>query len=114
MIQAEKAYLTPRQSQAFALIRRNLLEEFPVEKIILYGSVARGEADEESDIDLLILTREALPRSERHRITRLVFEINLQYDTNFSTLVIPLSAWESGVFSVLPIHRQIQKEGIAL
>jgi predicted nucleotidyltransferase len=88
--------------------------DFQAEKIILYGSAARGEADDESDVDLLILTRNVLSRLERHQITRLIFETNLQYNTNFSTLVVPLNSWESGLFSVLPIHRQIESDGVTL
>ena len=32
----------------------NVLSDFPVEKAILFGSYAKGEADEKSDIDLVI------------------------------------------------------------
>ena len=74
--------------------------------------MARGEADEESDIDLLVLTSRQLSRPKRHQITDLVCEINLAEDTNFSTLVVDRLSWENGVFSVLPIREQIAKEGI--
>ncbi len=33
-----------------------LREAFPVKEVILFGSKARGDDDEESDIDLLLLT----------------------------------------------------------
>jgi hypothetical protein len=55
--------------------------------------MARGEADEESDSDLLV-TLTKLTRFERHEITDSVFEINLKYDTNFSTLVIDNESWK--------------------
>ena len=114
MKRLKKGFLTPNQSQALALIQSRLREKFQVEAIILYGSVARGEAGDESDIDLLILTRNKLSRLERHQITGLVFEVNLENDTNFSTLVLPRSSWEAGLFSVLPIRQQIIKDGIAV
>lgn len=114
MKKLKKDLLTANQSQALTLIRRGLLEKFQVEAIILYGSVARGEAGDESDIDLLILTRNQLSRLERHQITALVFEVNLEFGTNFSTLVVNRSSWESGQFSWLPIHQQILKDGVAV
>lgn len=114
MTPVKKADLTIKQTQALEAIRRQALQTLPVEQIILYGSAARGAMDSESDIDLLILTRTALTRDERHQITHLVFRVNLEYDTNFSTLVIPLAAWETGIYSVLPIHRQIADEGVAV
>lgn len=114
MKKLRKDLLTPDQTQALALIQRRLYEKFQVEAMILYGSVARGEAGEESDIDLLILTRNQLSRSERHQITGLVFEANLEYGTNFSTMVLARSSWETGLFSVLPIRQEIIKDGIAV
>lgn len=80
--------LTPIQCQALDELRRRLFDKFDIENLILYGSVARGKADEESDLDLLILTAQPLTRLVRHEITDLVFEVNLGYGTNFSTLVV--------------------------
>ncbi|MGE5409528.1 MAG: nucleotidyltransferase domain-containing protein [Clostridiales bacterium] len=41
-----------------AFIKSRLLENFELDKIILFGSQARGDADDKSDIDLLVLTPE--------------------------------------------------------
>jgi predicted nucleotidyltransferase len=105
---------TPSQDQALAELCQKLHGAFDLHSIHLYGSVTRGETDEESDIDLLIVTKKALPRTIRHQITDIVFEINLRYDTNFSTLVVDQASWESGAFSVLPLREEILREGIAL
>lgn len=40
-----------------------------VERIILYGSVARGDDTPESDIDIALITRESLNRDEFARIS---------------------------------------------
>jgi hypothetical protein len=40
--------------------------------------------------------------------------VNLDYDTNLSALVVDRRAWEEGLFSVLPIHAFIEREGISL
>jgi uncharacterized protein len=105
---------TPRQHEALNELRRRLLDSFDIEALHLFGSVARNEADEDSDIDLLVVTEQPLKRPVRHQITEIVFEINLQYDTNFSTLVVDRTAWEEGLFSVLPIHDEIMREGVTL
>jgi predicted nucleotidyltransferase len=106
--------LTPDQRQALDELRRRLLESFEVEALIVYGSVARGEADEESDLDLLVVTPQSLTRPIRHEITNLVFEVNLRYGTNISTLVIDRHSWEAGMISVLPLREEILKDGIRL
>lgn len=78
----------------------------------LFGSVVRGEADEESDIDLLVITKQPLNRWERHQITDIVCEVNLEYGTNFSTLVVDSKAWDHGLISLLNIHAEVQREGV--
>ncbi len=104
--------LTVQQREALHEIKLRLRKKFDIEAFVLYGSVARGEADEESDADLLVLTSRLLNRFERHEITDVVFEVNLRYDTNFSTLVVDKESWETGMISVLPIHEEIIREGI--
>lgn len=104
--------LTDNEYQAVAEIKSSVANEFDVERIVLFGSVARGEADEESDLDLLILTKKQLNRWERHKITDMVCEINLKYDTNFSTLVVDNRTWNQGPVSLLNIHAEVQRDGI--
>ena len=110
----ENVTLAPNQYQALGELRHRLFDEFDIEAVILYGSVARGEADEESDLDLFIVTARPLMRPARHEITDMVFEVNLLYGTNFSTLVVDRGSWEIGVFSVLPLREEILKDGIRL
>lgn len=51
-----------------------IVREYQPDKIILFGSWARGDADEQSDIDLLVISdREArLPRYKRGLDVRLL------------------------------------------
>jgi predicted nucleotidyltransferase len=103
--------ITPTQHQALSEIKRRVLEKFDIIDFVLYGSVARGQADEESDVDLLVVTSKPLTRFERHEITNVVFEVNLRYDTTFSTLVVDQKSWETGIISVLPVRDEIIRDG---
>jgi len=109
-----KIQISSNESQALDELKHRLSERFGIEKLVLYGSVARGQADMESDIDLLVLTSQPLTRFERHKITNVVFDVNLSYDTNFSTLVLDLNSWEKGIFSILPIYDEIARDEILL
>ena len=108
-----KELLSSVEQEALQELKRRLIDQFPfIEELILFGSVVRGEADEESDVDLLVLTNRKLDRSRRHEITGVVFKVNLEYDTNFSALVADRENWDSGVVSVLPIHTEIEQHGV--
>ena len=106
--------MTPEQRGALTEIKRRLLEKFDIKALVLYGSFARGQADEESDLDLLVVTAQPMTRLERHEITNAVFGVNLQYDTNFSTLVVDRKSWDTGIISVLPIRDEILRDGISV
>ncbi|OGL42234.1 MAG: hypothetical protein A2161_06690 [Candidatus Schekmanbacteria bacterium RBG_13_48_7] len=110
----ENVNLGIKQQEAIAKLRKKLLNILSITSIILFGSYCRNEEDDESDIDLLIITEQILNRSQRHQITDIVFEINLEYGTNFSTLVVDHDSWETGYFTVLPIKQEILKDGIRL
>jgi len=102
------------QRTALEELNRILYASLQVDHIHLYGSYAREEADSESDIDLLIITRFRLDRKTRHQITDIVFEINLRYGTNISTLVVDRESWNNGLFSILPLRDEILREGVLL
>ena len=104
--------ISSRQSSALSEIKKKFSKLFDVKTFVLFGSAARGQMDAESDLDLLVVTPLPLTRFERHEITNIVFDVNLHYDTNFSTLVVDKSAWETGIISVLPLHDEIIREGI--
>ena len=80
--------------------------------IILYGSYSRGEATEESDIDLLVMLKgEISPGKEIDRMIDIITEINLKYDTLLS--VYPVS--EEKFRSInSPIFLNIRREGVSV
>ena len=88
--------------------------EFRVDRLVLFGSVVRGESDEESDVDLLIVLTDRPTRQMRDRITSLILDVNLEYDTNLSELIVDRQTWDSGPPSAMPIHEEIEEEGIRL
>ncbi len=63
------------------LLKNKIVELEEPEKIILFGSFAKGAATEESDVDLLVITRSSLPRREREvLLTRKLFGLGVAYD----------------------------------
>ncbi len=81
-----------------------------LKKVILYGSWARGDATEDSDIDLLIvLEGEIAPGAEIDKMIDIITEINLKYNALIS--IYPVSEQDySAVQS--PLLMNVRKEGI--
>ncbi|MBW4481478.1 MAG: nucleotidyltransferase domain-containing protein [Tildeniella torsiva UHER 1998/13D] len=90
-----------------------LQSQFPVEKVILYGSKVSGQDTDESDIDLLVLTQHPLPWQQRNAITDALFDIELAHDVVISTLVVAQTDWLNGYYTRLPIYQEISQQGVA-
>lgn len=98
---------------AIAEARQVLFAGFPVERVVLFGSKARRTDDAESDIDLLVLTSRELGWRERQAIIDALYGIQLRHDVLLSPLVVPTKDWEQGLYAILPLHREIDRDGIA-
>jgi uncharacterized protein len=100
--------------EAIQAVRDRITAECSVDRLMLFGSIVRGEADAESDADLLIVLTERPTAQVRDRITSLILDINLAYDTNLSELIVDRQTWDAGLPAALPIHAEIEEEGIRL
>ncbi len=100
--------------EALQAARDRLGAEFDIDRVVLFGSVVRGTADKESDVDLLIVLREPPDHPVRNHISSIILDINLEYGTNLSELIVDREIWDHGIPSALPIHKIIEEEGIWL
>lgn len=82
-------------------------------QIILYGSVARQEETEESDIDIAIIIEKALDSSLRDQFIEWNSEMDMKYNRIFSIVDIERSKIDKWG-KVLPFYRNIQEEGVIL
>ncbi len=82
-------------------------------KIILYGSVARGDNTWESDVDIAVVIHGELDRQTDRLLTKVVTGLDLKYDTVVSVIDIEAEHFETWR-DTLPFYVNIEKEGITL
>ena len=84
-----------------------------ISMIILYGSVARNEATNESDIDIAIIIKEEMDNQTKKQFISWAADMDIRYEKVFSIVDIRednMKKWER----VLPFYQNIRKEGIVL
>ncbi|MFP5042733.1 nucleotidyltransferase domain-containing protein [Parasediminibacterium sp. JCM 36343] len=83
-------------------------------KLVLFGSRARGDFHEESDWDFLMLTSLDAGWGLRMNISDKIFKIELEENTCIQVMVRNEKEWEEGLYTVMPIYKNIKNEGITL
>ncbi len=111
---AAKGMFSESEKDALIKLMSDLRVSWPNVKFKLFGSKVKGLADEESDLDLLVLLACDVSEDIRRQIIHKVFDINLAFGTNISALIMSEKEWESDIFSLLPIHSFIEEEGVPL
>lgn len=92
-------------------IKSRLLKKFKLKKIILFGSQARGTADNKSDIDLLIISSDF---TDRYKIMREIRRSLLQLDYAFDILTITPEEYDRDKNIPGTIARYASKDGIII
>lgn len=79
--------------------------------LVLYGSVARGTAEAESDIDLLVLLRDELDYfRELRTVVNVLYPLQLEFERVISALPAAVEEYEAGTFQ---LYRNAAREGFA-
>lgn len=86
-----------------------------LKSIILYGSYARGDFKEDSDVDIMILVD--LEDSEieqfRKQLSWITYDFNEEYDTDMKPIAKNETHFRKWL-EVYPFYTNVQKEGIEI
>lgn len=95
-------------------LRNYLQQEYQerLDRVILFGSQARGNATTSSDIDVLIVLQDPVnASSELDRTSHFIAQFCLDHNLLISRLFMPRSRFEN---ENSPLLRNIRQEGIVL
>lgn len=86
-----------------------------LKKVIVYGSYARGDYNENSDIDIMILTsqeEEAIKAAE-YKLYDVAFDFLMEYGVDISVIVKNESHFQYWL-GALPFYDNVEKEGVVI
>ncbi len=104
----------PQDAAFLARCRDTIQEVAPGAAVILYGSRARGVSEPESDYDLLVLIEGLSSRKLEDLIGDRFYTLELESDTVVSLLVYEKHTWDTPLCKAMPLHRNVDREGILL
>ncbi len=100
---------------AIERLKKSLRERFGKEiELFLFGSVARGESLESSDVDILVLLKNTVNTSIEEEIYDIAYEIGLEYDIVFGVIVHTKKEWKELSKIQIPLTLEVKKEGMKI
>jgi len=97
------------QDRKLAEVVRRLAAAYAPERIYLFGSVARGDGDPDSDYDLMVIVPDDAP-TERRR-SRLAYQVLRGTGIAADVLVWPRSLFEKRAHVVTSLPATVLREG---
>ncbi len=110
----ETVVLAP-EARSVLLACKQIIHGFvPKATVLLYGSRARGAGEPDSDFDVLVLTDRPLSIDEQDRIGDAVYELELREGVVMSLMFFSRTEWDTPLHRAMPLHQNIEAEGIVL
>lgn len=91
-------------------LKRLFQEGIPIEKAFLYGSYARGEQDEESDIDVMLVS-EVYDKNDDRTVGK-TWRISMSIDTRIEPYTVGKQRFLTDEFS--PLLQIVKEEGLEI
>jgi predicted nucleotidyltransferase len=98
----------------FEIVNRlkiRLQERVKLHQVIIFGSRARGDAESDSDMDVLVVLDEPVSRQSRKIVSENSWEIGFDSDMVIMPIVVSRDSWENGPDRVSLLARAVREEG---
>lgn len=93
-------------------LKATISKKYQVKELRLFGSSARGDRTNESDIDIFVCL-EKVSRKIEEDLFDMAYDLELKYGYTIDIFVFDTSIRE-GINSQLPVYQNILKEGVAV
>jgi len=86
----------------------------PNADLILFGSRARGDAEPESDFDIIILTDQEATLQKEDTFRCQLYPIELESGAVITVMLVTKKDWNSPLQKAMPLFQNIRRDGLFL
>lgn len=106
-----KKSLTEKEKEILSQIKHVVTQEFDIERLFFFGSHVQGTAKEDSDYDILIITKKDLDWCQKRRISDLTLEVDLEYDVVTDVKIYSQNDIENRLLGHTPFIQSVISQG---
>jgi uncharacterized protein len=105
--------LSPNESAALRNLKAALARDFPLVELRLFGSKARGDSSQESDIDVLVVL-EDYDWDTKMAVVDLCTDISINHGVLLTPVLYSRAEYNSGPTRATPFYQAVAREGVPI
>ena len=98
--------------RVLAQFKSLLGEKIPLDRMILFGSRARGDAESRSDADVILIVRRQLNEQEQDHVSDCAWEAGYRDGLVVVPLVFTKEEWDEGPERASLLHKAVDRDGV--
>ena len=110
-IKMNRKLISQRDKLILSKMKNLISKEFAIEKIIFFGSRAKGKAKKFSDYDILVITTNDLNWQQKRRMSDLTLNIDLEFDVIIDIKIYSKNDIENYILEQTPFMQIVLSEG---
>ena len=108
------SHLLPADATLAVEAARALRSALPVEQLVVFGSRARGDAEVDSDLDLLVLLKGERSADATRQVWEVLWDVQMKSHVSLSPLVVSADQWRHGPYQATLLKQEVERDGVLL
>jgi predicted nucleotidyltransferase len=104
--------VTTRDSVILRRLKARIAERLPLNRLVLFGSRARGDNEPDSDVDVLVVLDGRVSRESEEYVRTCAWELSYENGVVIFPLVVARREWEEGPTSASLLAVAVGNEGV--
>jgi len=106
--------MTPQETDILHQLKVKLQKRLSLNRLVLFGSRARGDADPDSDLDVLVILNMPVSREVEDYVNDCAWEVGLEHGIVVVPVTVSRLDWEEGLLSSSLLAIAVRQEGVTV